>query len=388
MRYSQTYNSIALATLASILLVGCGRDDVASEASVQRIDKRLDALLGDMEASRQSIVRLQKQTQNAAISQLDQLVQQRDELRNSLPVLAGIELSDELAALDWLLAARQSISLEPTAVSLLDAEALLDAIPPSLEQIAPKLATEHATQCIQLAKTSSEAEIVDADSLDIIQGLLGRLQRQDDSPDEEVTMIMQDLQAKSKALANLQLAEGLRTEAKALQTQLENISSVDDAELRRSALVGLSQTVDSIRVRFVMEKMQGPEAAFASLRSKIDDHLTESLETLGKEQGRRVNKARMKYQAWALGQIQTLNQMFESEGWFENNYQKKHDAAVKHLLPINQGLLEPPVAKFYSEAFETIWQQIEDGEGMQLSLARKTAEVPKRTLESFMEHSK
>ena len=84
----------------------------------------------------------------------------------------------------------------------------------------------------------------------------------------------------------------------------------------------------------------------------------------------------MKYQAWALEQIQTLNEMFKSEGWFEKNYQKKHDAAVTHLLPINQGLLEPPVAKFYNEAFETIWQAIEDGDGMQLSLARKTAEFP------------
>lgn len=76
-----------------------------------------------------------------------------------------------------------------------------------------------------------------------------------------------------------------------------------------------------------------------------------------------------------------------SDSWYKLVYQFKHDAAVMFLLPINQGLLEPPVAKFYNEAFETTWQQIEDGDGLQLSLARKSAEVAKRTIQSFLEDS-
>jgi len=379
---------ITLASFTTFFLVGCGGGDFATEASVQKIDKRLDALLGDLDASRGSIAKLQKSVQDAPPSQLAQFVKEKDELRSSLPVLAGIELSEELASLNWLLSVRQSMSLEPTAVSLLDAEALLDEVPPSLEQIAPNLAMEHATQCMQLAKTLTESEATEADAVEVMLEILNRLQPQDDSPIDEITELSQYLQAKLKTFVDQQLRNDLRTEAEALQTQLKNIVDVEDAELRRSALVELSQTVDSIRVRFAMENNQASEAAFAALRSEIEGHLTKSLETLGKEQEQRIDKARLKYQAWALEQIQTLNEMFKSEGWFEKNYHKKHDAAVTHLLPINQGLLEPPVAKFYNEAFETIWQAIEDGDGMQLSLARKTAEVPKRRLESFMEKTK
>ena len=78
---------------------------------------------------------------------------------------------------------------------------------------------------------------------------------------------------------------------------------------------------------------------------------------------------------------------FVSDNWYALVYQVKHDAAARFLLPVNQNLLEPPVAKFYTEAFEKVWQQIEDGEGMQLSLAKMTARVPKRSLASFVESS-
>jgi hypothetical protein len=66
-------------------------------------------------------------------------------------------------------------------------------------------------------------------------------------------------------------------------------------------------------------------------------------------------------------------------------YQVRHDAAVRHLLHIDQNLLEPPVAKFFSAAFEQLWTQLDDKKELQLSLAQKTAEIDKRSLENFME---
>ena len=76
---------------------------------------------------------------------------------------------------------------------------------------------------------------------------------------------------------------------------------------------------------------------------------------------------------------------FVKDNWYPLIYQLRHDAAVRHLLHIDQNLLELPVAKFYTDAFEKVWEQISDGKDMQLSLAKMTAEVPKRSLEKFME---
>lgn len=132
------------------------------------------------------------------------------------------------------------------------------------------------------------------------------------------------------------MVEELQVEAIELQGQLENLSKISDPDLRRAALVSISQMVDSIRIRFASQGISDPERTLSKIHARIENQLTESLEKLSDNQRQRSEKARMKYQAWALGEIQTLEKMFASEGWFENNYQKKHDAAVKYLLPINQ----------------------------------------------------
>ncbi len=95
----------------------------------------------------------------------------------------------------------------------------------------------------------------------------------------------------------------------------------------------------------------------------------------------------------AIGKVANNNQLtieqqakvgeFVKANWYPIVYQVKHDAAVRHLLHVDQSLLDAPVAKFYNEAFEKAWTQLADGNGMQLSLARMTAEVPKRGLEAF-----
>ena len=226
-----------------------------------------------------------------------------------------------------------------------------------------------------------------------------------------------------------------------------------DRDLRRIALANSSQQVDSLRLRtaFANQKLNSKTTEqLHALRERIDEDLREVLEQQAKERTRQITEARMKYQAWALEQIEKLNEsidqekiekelyslkdeageaegrvhiriaefggvreMFEKElgglnefhaltttaqkenvgkfvkdNWYEIVYQVKHDAAVRYLLPIDQGLLELPVAKFYNKAFEEVWEKIQDGDKLQLSLARKTAEVPKRTLESFMEEVK
>jgi len=92
----------------------------------------------------------------------------------------------------------------------LDAEALLDEVLPSLEQISPNLAREHATQCMQLAKTLSESEATEADAVEVMLEILNRLQPQDDSPIDEVTELSQYLQAKLKTFVDQQLRNDLR----------------------------------------------------------------------------------------------------------------------------------------------------------------------------------
>lgn len=376
----------ATASLLALFFVGCGRSDLATRADLQKVEQRLDDLLGNPE-SRQTLRRLTEEAATANESELERLTEQQRQLQNQLPVLAGIELSQELGDLDWLLSIRRSLSNNANAFTLADAESLLSEVPPTLEHLAPKLAADHAAQTMKLAESLVKDDQADFENVEQVQAIVQRI-KADKETEAQWSNMVQRLDAKLKSLAEERLVNELNAESIAIEGQLENLSKISDADLRRTAFLGLSQMVDSIRVRFASQGISDAELTLSKLHFGIEDQLTESLEELSDSQRRRSEKARMKYQAWALGEIQKLEKMFASEGWFENNYQKKHDAAVEHLLPINQAMLEPPVAKFYNEAFETIWQAIEDGDGMQLSLARKTAEVPKRSLDSFMEKAK
>jgi CII-binding regulator of phage lambda lysogenization HflD len=431
------------------ILTGCRDGDGVTTAGNQSIERRLDWLIGDLDKSRGELALLADKIQNARGDELKGLIERKKVIRNTLPALSAIELSKELAELDWLAAVRQAILVEPSPVSLLDAETLLAEVPPGLEDVAPNLAMEHAAQTIQLANQLASSSSSESDDLQVMLSLLEGLEPTEDASGKELEPLMQKLRDKWNSLTQQELADELTSEANLLQLQLDRILSIQDLSLRTKALAAISQTVDAIQVRIAVDNITGPETVFSELRSKIDTQLNESLRRFGGDQEVSLVDARMKYQAWALDQIQNMKPIlqgdsiekelyslrdnaagasapvkvpmaqydgvrkrfeevlgklsddlqlteeqqaripeFVKKNWYDLVYQGKHDAAVRYLLPIDQGLLEPPVAKFFSEAFEATWTQIEDGNELQLSLARKTAEVRKRTLQSFVEDGK
>jgi hypothetical protein len=72
-------------------------------------------------------------------------------------------------------------------------------------------------------------------------------------------------------------------------------------------------------------------------------------------------------------------------GWNANidqeiAYRTTRDGMIKFLLPINVGLLDPPVAQLYQKAFQKAWSKLE-GRPDQLEVAKQSAVVPKRSLE-------
>lgn len=379
--YSPPGFVLILATFVSGT-TGCSSRDVATTSDVQEISDRLDDLIGDLQGMRKSLSALLQEAESAPDSALANLEKRKDALRDSFPVLAGIELSTELAAVDWLVSIRKMCAGDATVEQLLDAEDLLGQVPPTLDgAVAQKISVLHAEATIRAANKFVGDAAIDVDSLDAMRLLLERLQPNGNRPNESLVELTNQLKSKSTAVREESLAAEVGREVESLSMQLRKAANIANKELRRTAFLQISQTVDSIRLRFALEQVDAPEQAFTSLRKEIDSHLAASYKEVEREQEQRLAKARMKYQEWALKQIANLNQKLKDS----KDYKAKHDLAVEFLLPINQNLLEPPVAKFYNEAFEKIWKQIDDGKGMQLSLATKTAEVSKRTLESFME---
>jgi hypothetical protein len=72
-------------------------------------------------------------------------------------------------------------------------------------------------------------------------------------------------------------------------------------------------------------------------------------------------------------------------GWRANidqeiAYRTTRDGMVRFLLPINTGLLEPPVAQLYHKAFQKGWSKLE-GRPDQLYVAQQSAVVQKKGLD-------
>ena len=286
----------------------------------------------------------------------------------------------------------------------------------------------------------------DADELGIVDELLDRIQATNGASENSISEIKKAIAKRLESGMQERDRSDLALQIDGIKNQHAAVAKIADADLRRSAIMGLSQSVEAMRIQRTIQGLDQGLSELAEIQKKLNTEVSTSLELLGNEQRTKLGKARMRYQAWALKEIAkmrdfvdddktnaVLNRLseisaetnepvivdwadfsgvrkllqdgigelpanrqlseeqrkkigpFVNKKWYELLYQVRHDAAVRHLLHIDQNLLEPPVAKFFSAVFEQLWSQLDNKKELQLSLAQMTAEIDKRTLESFME---
>jgi len=366
-------------------------------------------------------------------------------VRNSLTALAAIELSTPIAVVDWLVEMESLLSDDQNAESLSEAELLLEQIPEAIgPETAQKYASRHAKNVIALCQAMSSAKQPDGEALALASEMLGRLES-DEQRDPAVEKLKSTLDSKANELRSAALANAVKADLAVLESQLTKALAIKELELKNSVLIALNQSLDNLRSQLVLEGRPAELAATQNTKDKLRTNLDKTFEEISNRQQAAVKQARMQYQAWALQELEKLNPLinkasidkelyrlrdnaatsaepivirwldfkgvrelfekslgaipnkrqldglqqskvgpFVKDNWSEITYQLKHDAAVRHLLHIDQGMLDPPVAKFYGEAFESVWKGLQDRTSLQVSLARMSAEVPKRGLETFM----
>ncbi len=419
----------------------------ASQKTLTAIEERMVALLGNSDLSRKRLIDLQEQIQKAPAAQLDEIEADFSALRTTLSTLEKIELTENLASVDWSIALRQSFSPPLTSVKLLEAEALMQHVPLSLAgSIADQFAEQLGAETVRFAEELSKMEPPDAEELGIVDELLDRIQATNGASENSISEIRKAIAKRLESGMQERDRSDLALQIDGIKNQHAAVAKIADADLRRSAIMGLSQSVEAMRIQRTIQGLDQGLSELAEIHKQLNTEVSTSLELLGNEQRTKLGKARMRYQAWALTEIvkmkdfldddetnAKLNRLseispetkepvivewadftgvrkllqdgigelaanrqlsaeqrqkigpFVNDKWYELLYQVRHDAAVRHLLHIDQNLLEPPVAKFFSAAFEQLWTQLDDKKELQLSLAQKTAEIDKRSLENFME---
>jgi hypothetical protein len=314
--------------------------------------------------------------------------------------------------------------------------------------MAEQLSQELGAKTVALGKRLLGEESPNRDDLEVVAELLQGVETEEDGSAASLSELKGEMAIRIDLSRREQLEAEIDAEVDGLLQQLEAAEKIADTDLRQAALVRISQAVEALRLQQSLQGFTSREEDLADIQERLGDKLSQALESLATDQAARMVNARMRYQAWALAEIAKMKPFldkshvskelyrlrdesaeseepvevpwaefagvrrrlekgigklndnlqlsadqqkkmedFVQDNWYELFYQIKHDAAARHLLPIDQRLLEPPVARFYSEAFEQVWEQIEDGSGMQLSLAKMTASVPKRSLADFAEEN-
>lgn len=402
---------------------------------LEAVSNKLTILVGDRDAARAELTRIQEQLTPDDDAAIQKLAATYREFRETLPTFLAIELSPELAATDWLLRAHLHLSSEWDADAILEAEEMLEQVPLSVSQSAvDHLAEKLAGKTVGVARRHVTDETpADADAISIIIDSLNRLTPVTIDPPDELNQIRDSLASRMARLEQERVAAELTAEAANTQELISVARQISDLELRWLAFNQLNQTIDAIRLQHAVQGRELP-AVFTSAQEQLRAEVSKTQRDLAKKQQDLQDQARRQYQAWALGEIEKMKPFldktqreaelyrlrdidtkssapvtiiwadfegvrkqfedgigtlradrrltkeqaakvgkFVRDNWHQLAYQVQHDAAARHLLHINQNLLDPPVAKFYSEAFESTWQQIADGSDLQLSLAQRSA---------------
>jgi hypothetical protein len=453
----QTTSYLRLISLfiAYLCLTGCSsrRQDTDSEPQLRQIreellklNERLDSLIGNVSEAKAGLAKLQERVLAAQAQELAQVEQDCNEFRDSLPPLLGIEIAEELAALNWSLETRKLLAKPPSVDELLDIESLRDAIPPTLEeQTAKSLLSQLVEKTRQSAHELAQAEQTTSEDLQLVLGTLERFPGPDEPAPSWLGELKQQLTSRIDTIRQTEQKSSLEEQAKDIGKQIQVVSEITAPDVRLAVLGALNETLDRIRIQCALEKSMDSWTPFAELQRQAESEITASLESLASQNAVKLSKARMSYQTWAMSQIEKMKSFLYDEelekelyrlrdesaqaqspvivrwadfinvrkqiesgigslakdfkltaeqktkigpfvkaNWYPLLYQVKHDAAMRHLLPIDQHLLEPPVAKFYTDVFEKVWEQLGKHDGMQLSLAKMTASVAKRSLDAEM----
>lgn|GEM_PF-1666787 len=431
---------IAVQNVAEELTALSGKTETF-DRKLAAVTERLTAMTGDG-SSGEKLVQFEERLRKASMAELDGIVKEYESFRESLKTLEAIELTEKLAAIDWSIAVQRRLTTSMTSDQLLELETLMQQVPRVYAgTTADNYSQQIGKEIVQFANAVLSREPPDADELEVALDLLEPLETENRATSESTSEIKNALTTRLElAMKNDSHSEFLR-QLDSIREQLAASQKISDTDLRLAAFMGLNQVIETVRLQRIFDGFDEKSADLADLKKQV----AASLESLGKDQRAKFAKARMRYQSWTLKEIAKMRDFLDGKkvdeeivrlstsakesgpffvpwadfsgvkqllqsgigqladdkqlspeqkkkiGPFVNDNtdkliaQVRHDAAVRHILHIDQNLLEPPVAKFYNEAFEKVWADLKDRSDLQMSMAQKTAEIQKRSVDAFME---
>lgn len=138
--------------------------------------------------------------------------------------------------------------------------------------------------------------------------------------------------------------------------------------------------------------------AAKSIMNDVQREMKQLLQLSAKENEAQIAEKSRKYQQWALKQMANFNSDFDDakeaarqnktlpgEKWTEDEFDSVEQAMLDYLAPISEGLLDPPVAELYRQAFAKGWNKLGEtkNEEGRLSLAKRAAIKAKNGLETL-----
>lgn len=417
-----------------------GVADQLTELSAQT--KRLTALTGDG-PSAEKLTQFAVRIRTASAAELDIIEKEYQSFSASLRLLEATALAEKLAETDWSIEVRRRLTSSMQADQLLELEALMQQVPRAFSGTIAEGYSEQVGQAIvEFASDLLAKEPADADELQASLDLLDSLEVENAQAPDSTAKLRTALAQRLEVALQHDARTASSAQLKSLNDHFIACRALTDPDLRLAALMNLRQEIEKLRLQRAFEGVTEAAPELAALQNQVAG----DLEKIGQEQRAKLSRARMQYQGWTLKEIAKLNDFLDQkqvdaelyrlrdksadesgpvvvtwadfagvrqllqegvgqlaenrqlspeqkqkigplirEKWTQLVEQVRHDAAVRHLLHIDQNLLDPPVTKFYNEACENVWKALEDRSDLRLSLGRKTAEIQKRSLDAFLE---
>lgn len=404
--------------------------------------ERLTALIGDG-SSAEKLTQFAVRIRTASAAELDGLGNEYESLRASLRPLEAAALVEKLTEIDWLIEVRRRLTAPVRLDQLLELEDLMQQVPRAFSGTIADGYLEQVRKAIdQFASDVKAKDPPDADELQAACDLLDSFEAQNTQVQESRAKLRTALAHRLETARQHVDRSEYSARLKSFNDDLTACRTLTDPDLRVEALMNLHHVIQNFRLQRAFERVTDAAPELADLQ----DQVAGDLEKIVQEQRAKQTLARMRYQKWTLIEIAKLKDFLDQEQvkaelyrlrdksaeesgsvvvkwadfagvrqllqagfgqlaenlelspaqkekigpliqekWTQLIEQVRHDAAVRHLLHIDQNLLEPPVAKFYNEAFEDVWRALQDRSDLRLSLAQKTAEIQKRSLDAFLE---
>ncbi len=421
------------------------------EQQLQEIASRLQQIAGDEQELRGQLTVFKATIVEASGEELTSLETEIDAFRKSLPAIAAIELADELAAIDWLIGIKRSLGGTPTVEKAEAATLLLEEVPAVIPaDVAERLSEDAADTLMQTAELVLNADDQQSEDVAALVAMITELRFEGDSESQptELADLVSKLKKKQEQLRSNEAIAAVNQELADLRESFTSLGKLNDPELQELVLLELRRSLQLLSLRVAgLDPGQEPAepAELAQFQSDVNEQLRELVRQENSKQQTKQSQARLKYQDWALAEIQRAGDLLDNEKlekklnnwveaaeaskqfefrwadfdgtrslmekavgkipdslmltgsmlpkfadaadeqWYEILRQVKHDAARRHLLHIDPALLDPPVARFYRDAIDLTWQAIDDDPDLKLSLAKSSALIPRHSLSEFIE---